>query len=78
MSESATTEQDAPAAIAPAAAGGSGVARAWPADRAARVYAAIDLGACCALRRSFGGPAPESVHAQLESAKAKLDRYREF
>ena len=43
MSESATTEQDAPAAIAPAAAGGSGVARAWPADRAARVYAAIDL-----------------------------------
>ena len=42
------------------------------------VYAAIDLGACCALRRSFGGPAPESVHAQLESAKAKLDQYREF
>ena len=42
------------------------------------VYAAIDLGACCALRRSFGGPAPESVHAQLESAKAKLDKYREF
>ena len=42
------------------------------------VYAAIDLGACCALRRSFGGPAPESVHAQLESAKAKLDQYRKF
>ena len=42
------------------------------------VYAAIDLGACCALRRSFGGPAPESVHAQLESAKAKLDKYRKF
>ena len=42
------------------------------------VYAAIDLGACCALRRSFGGPAPESVHAQLESAKAKLDKYRGF
>ena len=42
------------------------------------VYAAIDLGACCALRRSFGGPAPESVQAQLESAKAKLEQYRKF
>ena len=42
------------------------------------VYAAIDLGACCALRRSFGGPAPESVNAQLESAKAKLEQYRKF
>ena len=42
------------------------------------VYAAIDLGACCALRRSFGGPAPESVQAQLKSARARLDGYREF
>ena len=36
------------------------------------VYAAIDLGACCAGRQSYGGPAKESVLAQISLTRARL------
>ena len=42
------------------------------------LYAAIDLAACAAGRASFGGPGPNSVAAQLQSAAARLQEYREL
>ena len=37
------------------------------------VYDAISLDTCVKERRSFGGPAPESVKAQIELTRKKLE-----
>lgn len=37
------------------------------------VYAAISLDTCVKERKSFGGPSPESVLAQIESVKKILE-----
>ena len=54
MSESATTEQDAPAAIAPAAAGGSGVAAVLPLREGLGVRESRDGDGRCGERGHLG------------------------
>ena len=41
------------------------------------VYKAISLETCVRERKSFGGPAPESVHRQIELTKKQLGVYHE-
>ena len=36
------------------------------------VYEAINLENCLALRRSYGGPAPENVRAAVERLKGRI------